>query len=283
MSNYLRVLAQDPRIRALVATHTPELLDLTTARVYEVARESGQRRVRQLGAVVRENILELGLHPSDLLRRQRGIVLVEGTHDQIVLDVMFGELFRSLRVDVVPVRGATQLTPAKIGWLFEYTPAHVFVMLDNISTGEVARLWQDATGELAISGLDAATAVLDAAPCLKTDEGKILRQLLQDGLKQGRESRITPHGLSRPDIIDYLPVESLVPGGGNWNELRRRHVVARANKKNVPKDFKRWLSTELQADFGSDAVREAVEASDRIPSDLLRLAKEIEARLTEPD
>jgi energy-coupling factor transporter ATP-binding protein EcfA2 len=282
MSSYLAELAQDPRMRVFVATHTPELLDLAAARVYQVARTSGQRSVRQLDAVTRENMLELGLHPSDLLRRQRGIVLVEGTHDQTVLEAFFGELFRALRVDVLPVRGATQLTPAKIGWLFQYTPAHIFVMLDNISTGEVARVWKDATDELATSGLNAASQILDVAECLKTEEGKILRQLLQDGLAQGRESRITPHGLSSPDIIDYLPVERFVPGGTSWDELRRRHADARQDTKNVPRDFKKWLEVQLRADFGEDAIREAVEACDFVPADLLRLAKEVEARVTAP-
>ncbi len=144
MASYLADLTADGSTRLLVATHSPELLDLPAARVFEVTRSRGLRKVSSLSPPTRDNMTSLGLNPSDLLRRQRGFVLVEGEHDELLLKTLFEDELRSLRVEVLPLRGAHQLTPAKIGFLFDYTPAHIFIMLDNIDWKDMYETWERA-------------------------------------------------------------------------------------------------------------------------------------------
>ena len=280
MADYLGRLSGDGATRIVAATHSPELLDLNASRVYEVARRRA-RTVTPLTQITREDMRSLGLQPSDLLRRQRGFILVEGEHDEIVLDTLFGDQLRALQVEVLPMRGTRQLSPAKIGFLFTYTPGHVFIMLDNVSTAQLDETWQVALGHRrAGRGEEAITTLADAS-CLRSDEGKKLREVLQHALSDGQSERITPHGLGRADIIEYLPVDALVPAGLEWSDLRERHQQARTEAPTkTARDFKAWLCARFGADFGPDAMRSAAAALDVPPPDLLRLLKVVEAHAT---
>ena len=149
MARYFNCLSRTPEPHMIVATHSPELLETDTARVYEVSRmKGGWRRLQVLDAASRENMTALGLQPSDLLRRQRGLVLVEGRHDELILEELFGAEMRRLRVETLPLRGTSELSPAKISFLFDYTPAHMFLMLDNIQTDELTTVWEQALAHL---------------------------------------------------------------------------------------------------------------------------------------
>lgn len=264
----------------LIATHSPELLDFEDARLFEVSRQQGRRRLRALPPIARNSMSELGLLPSDLLRRQRGIVLVEGLHDQVVLEALFGDEMRRHRVEVLPLRGTHQLSAARIAFLFDYTSAHIFVMLDNILTAALHETWETASDYAQRGELEAAVGVLDQAECLAGDsEGRVMRELLQRVVLDGRADRLTPHGLSEADVIEYLPVSELVPyPTGDWRELRARHSLAREDDKRTPKDFKKWLETRLDANFSGEFLTRATTALDAIPPDFLRLLKTIEAR-----
>ncbi|RYU15550.1 ATP-dependent nuclease [Nocardioides iriomotensis] len=283
MADYLSTLATDGSTQLLLATHSPELLDLNAASVYEIARRNGRRRLSQLTSVAREDMDELGLLPSDLLRRQRGFILVEGLHDEVVLDELFGDELRRQRVEPLPMRGTTELSPAKIAFLFEYTPAHVFVLLDNVMTAELSDAWGRVLELTADGQLDAAQEALSSAASLNTDEGKKLRKVLTEVVLDGQAARLTPFGLTAADVIEYLPVEVLVPGGTDWRALRERHRVSRETSKKTPKDFKTWLKIALDADFSQESVRAAVQRLDHIPPDLLRLLKTIEAHAQPSD
>ena len=118
------------------------------------------------------------------------------------------------------------------------------------------------------------------AECLETDEGRKLAKVLVHALLNGQAHRVTPHGLSCGDIIEYLPVRPLVPVDETWTELRRSHAERRAADKKTPRDFKKWLEQDHKADFGDDALRTGVGALDAIPPDLLRMWKTIEAHVS---
>lgn len=281
MAQYLSALATTGAVSLLVATHSPELLDLGHARLFEVTRIGGRRQVRRLPPLARESLETLGLLPSDLLRRQRGIILVDGLHDQLVLESLFGPELHALRTDVVPLRGTQQLSAAQIGFLFDFTPAHVFVMLDNLRTAALADIWEAAVREAQSGNLPGAVAHLDGAECLDgSSEGRVMRELLQHVVEAGNADRLTPHGLSHPDVIEYLPVGSLIgPGpGGTWAELRVQHARQRAEQKGTARDFKAWLRQRHGADFSPESLMRAVGTLDEIPADLLRLLKTVEAR-----
>jgi len=70
---------------------------------------------------------DLGLNPSDMLRRTKGIILVEGEHDlEILLGALGSELDR-LGVTVLPTRGGSKLkTVVDSRFLYEFTDAVLF-------------------------------------------------------------------------------------------------------------------------------------------------------------
>jgi hypothetical protein len=88
--------------------------------------------------------------------------------------------------------------------LFDYTPAHIFVMLDNVRTGELTNTWNGALKQLDRGRRDLAVAALDRAQCMRTEEGRKLREVLQAAMENHEAERITPHGLTAEDIIEYL-------------------------------------------------------------------------------
>jgi hypothetical protein len=259
-----------------VATHSPELMNARDAEVIQVRRAEGRMELTPLSDVDRDTMHQLGLSPSDLLRRQRGLLLVEGLHEELILAAILGEELRRLRVDLLALRGVTALTPAVSRFIFKYTPAHMFVMLDNLSTQQIADTWTEARELAASGGIERAKALVVEQISGKKVEGRALREILTAALEDGEADRLTPYGMSLPDILDYLPVRKLVPGKKTWAELRAQHD---AEKGSTPefRDFKNWLRKARGADLSDDGIREAVSSMDVLPPDFTRLLKTIEA------
>ena len=84
-----------------------------------------------------------------------------------------------------------------------------------------------------------------------------------------------PYGLAARDIIEYLPVEVLVPGcaGKSWGELRHEHDAAegRWDRSKGLHDFKNWLRHTYGADTSVGNIRKAAEAMDTVPDEVTRL------------
>lgn len=174
--------------------------------------------------------------------------------------------------------------------LFDHTNAHLFALLDNTNATLVADIW-NAAQEAAIQGdLERAKNIVvegitDKINTVKNTDGEAgyLRSWLTRALSAGLNGRITPTGLSRADIIEYLPVERFVPNASSWRQLRAAHAadLARHPGANVPKDFKKWLARNYSADFSPASLHEAAQGID-VPQEFERLMKEIEARSTMP-
>jgi hypothetical protein len=265
----------------LVATHSPEFLDHPGATTIQVTRssETGATEYRHMDPADRLDLAAFGLNPSDLLRRQRGLLLVEGRHDEDVLAALMGDTLARLRVEVVAMRGASQL-PATIESqvLFDFTDAHVFVMLDNLDADRIEHAWATARAAADADDMAAAVAALGAALSGKVSEERWLREWLTKAIRKGRSSRVTPLGLSRQDIIEYLPVERLVPRKGSWADLRLRHDEARVEGQRHP-DFKTWLRQRYSASLSDEDVESAARSMYLIPDEFVALGRTIEAVL----
>ncbi|MCL3836866.1 ATP-dependent nuclease [Aeromicrobium duanguangcaii] len=286
MASFLRRTA-DREHRFLVATHSPELLDASESAVIQVSRQvEGPPAMAVLSHADRDAMGELGLTASDLLRRQRGFLLVEGQHDMDVVDIVLGEELRRLRVEVLPLRGATQLSAARSRFLFEYTDAHVIVMLDNLHTQRVIDGWADVRSARLRDGLDAARHELMTAfaPSRfgKGTEIRILTEFLSAALDSDDWHRVTPFGLSDGDVIEYLPVRELVPGKRSWAELRADFEYEITNGQTKARNFKAWLASR-GAQISDEMVRQAARSLPEIPRDLQLLIKTLEARTSDRD
>lgn len=286
VARYLREQASDPRRVSVAATHSPELLDSDPTSIYEVARGAGVRgrsvvRPLDLGAIA--SLENLGLNPSDLLRLSRVFLLVEGRHDEVVLDAFIGQELRSARVRVLPLRGIAgdklrSVVESKV--LFESTSAHLVTLVDNLPSELVRGAWERACHAKLLESVDAAKLILERE--LKgqlgsdSTEARWVAEWLTAALDRSYEGRITPEGLAEKDIIEYLPVESLVPGASSWGSLRSDHEEARAAKGSAERDFKNWLRKTRDADFGDESLRRAAKQV-AVPPEFLRLIAVLQA------
>lgn len=254
--------------RVVVASHSPEVLDLPDAQLLHVARrDKPHTEVMPLTAPSRGTLSAFGLTPSDLLRRQRAFLLVEGRHEEIVLDGLIGDALHEARVDVLPLRGGREL-PATIDsqFLFHYTDAHIIAMLDAVSAKHIQGVWHEALTLVERPDADAASEYLRKQIPGKQPERKWLREFLTLGLSKRQEQRLTPFGLTAGDIVEYLPVELIVGGNESWPDLRMRH-----SREGGSTPFKPWLTKRYGADFSAERIRAAVKAMDTIPEEFTAL------------
>jgi len=257
------------------ASHSPSLLSMQSIVPVKVEASA----ILKLESHARDVLLDLGLTPADVLSSRRGFLLVEGIHDEVVLRELLGDEIASLGVEILPLHGGTKL-PGSIEsqMLFDYTEAIAFALLDAISMSTFTDAWATARELQADSSTDAAKVhLLTRIPDSEArEETKWLRTWLMRALDKGVGDRAHPVGLSRRDVVEYLPVGELVPGATAWEELRAVHVRRLEEREgNVPKDFKRWLEREKGADFSIGALRLACRSMDHIPDDLTSAVNEM--------
>lgn len=279
MATALADVAAEPKRQIIAATHSPELLNLQSVRLIQVRKQGdGPSSLVPLGGVDLTALHDLGLNPSDLLRRQSVFLLVEGQHDELVFKTLIGTELDRLRVEILPLRGASKL-PGTIEsrLLFDFTDAHLFVVLDNLEADEVREIWSEAQATYLANDADVAGELLRAWAKLdkSSKEKEWLTQWLSRALEKGRRERVTPFGLRKADIIEYLPVERFVPNGRSWEALRKEHRQA-AELKREYKDFKQWLTLKYKARFNPNVIVAAAEAAD-VPGEFMDLVSKIHA------
>jgi hypothetical protein len=151
--------------------------------------------------------------------------------------------------------------------LLEFTDARLVVALDKLDAPRVQATWDDARVTFVDKGLEAAIAELDAALPGKELEERALKDLCRKALEDRRAERLEVFGFSRTDILDYLPIELLVPdahaAGKTWYDLHQEHEGEQTRKKQRS-NFKRWSDERYNSRLrNDDAVREAIRRSPR--------------------
>jgi predicted ATPase len=272
MARGLTEIAAELNLCVVVASHSPELLNLAEASVHCVRRMDqgfmNNQQIHPIGTVQREQLDELGLLPGDLLRRQRGFLLVEGQHDAIVLQTLIGPALAELRVEILPLRGAGRLkSTLDSRVLYDFTDAHIFVMLDALDSVEVSRIWHEAC-RLAKNGshTDAITYVLDGMRQFKADEAGMMSSFMTRAIERGLEQRHSPVTLNAKDILEYLPVEKFVAGASSWDDLRDE-CQSSISSDFSGTQFKNWLRNAKKADLSEANIRLACQQMDEIPSE----------------
>lgn len=289
MARGLDALAANGR-QVLVATHSPEVLNQPDISLIHVRRPAGQAaQISQMApGAMTHSTAELGLLPSDLLGIYRVFLLVEGTHDEIVIEALLREELERDRVKIVPMRGGSKL-PGSIEsqLMFDMSSAHLIAVLDNVTHQRIADIWQGAQERFLTTNEEAAIAYLtQETRDIKGDEITWITQWLARALKKRVHERLTPFGLSAADVIEYLPVEVIAPRAGkDWPSLRLEHEAAKPslNKPKGLHDFKQWLKKTYAADVSPANIRTAANAVTDVPDELKRLGyriREISSRRT---
>jgi len=261
-----------PDLVIIVASHSPSFLRPDIARLHHVERDSeGSVRIQSLPNIDLNEIEQLGLSASDLLQLTRVVVLVEGAHEEWVLEAMYGEDFAAMGVRVLSMRGAKQLRAAAEGrLLFDFTEAHVVVLLDNTNaksareTWELAcQSWRNSTGENSDSRKQAVLEIVDRMHRSRDDtEGKALKEFCNAAIFNERFDRVRIAGLSKPDIQEYFDSHHFAgkkSPAATFQELRRQWEDAGGSGRLGP--HKRWLTTVHGFKFTRTNFRSAVEAA----------------------
>lgn len=265
----LTELADELQVPVIVATHSPVFLNDRAAKLFHVQRSSdGTTTLASVPGGLREEMESLGLDAADLLQFCRVVLLVEGQHELLILDELFRGEFKAAGIELFSTRGAKNLgSAADASFLWRYTEAHVMVLVDNEDDEAVATIWTRA--QRAGSEEDQLRALSELKVGGKA-EGKFLQEFCSAVLSHGQANRVSIHGLSLPDILEYLPVGSFAPKAKSrsWASLRDDYVASASGK-----NFKEWMRTSHAADYSDANVLDAVRALDAIPEDLSRVAR----------
>lgn len=273
--------SKDPRQILIAATHSPELLNADGARIIEVRRGGaprGRSLVQELDPTDLDALADLGLLPSDLLRRTRAFLLVEGAHDEALIDELFGDRLRRARVQILPLRGATKLAgtiDSRV--LFDFTSAVLVALLDNQDIEEVREAWRIALTDRATKPIEEVTSALADNLTSQNDETRFMREWLTSALRKGVEGRVLPYGLIAKDVIEYVPPGTLIDTDLSWQQLRAAHQEAVRSTKGTPRDFKKWMELTYRVAITPQQLREAAQSLGTIPTELERLMKTLEA------
>ncbi|WP_447646187.1 ATP-dependent nuclease [Nocardioides zeae] len=262
MGHGIRTLA-DRGIRTVLATHSPELLDREIGDIRYVRRRS----VNGEGCVIpmaRFDAIQdsLGLNPSDFLRRAKGFALVEGEHDREVLRGMVGDELGAMEIEILAVRGSTKLkTVVDSQFLYRFTDAVLFPILDGVGLPALAELWQRHI-DLARTGSihEVVDSLLRELRSQFGESGKHLGEFLGPSLKSGTFERVLPLGIPQSDVLECLPVAAFIPSAQSWGELR---AAGTENNRNIPQtetQFKDYLKRR-GADLSPERIRQVAQSA----------------------
>jgi hypothetical protein len=263
----LRWLTEERNIQLFIATHSPLFMNYQNAKLFEIRKEIYGSKIYELNNNLRESMHELGLEPVDLLRQISTFLIVEGQHELDIFQELFNEELIKRKVHLLPLRGATNLSSiVNSSFIFDFSNAKISIILDNLEIDEVQKIWKEAIQMTDRNELDEAKKfILRKLPAGDRIENKFLREFMNRVLEENLTDRIELFGMSKKDIIEYLPADYFITGS-NWESLTQEFKVQQEEK-----DFKKWLGKKYKADFSSENIRKAVQEMDSIHTDLTNL------------
>ncbi|HWG55948.1 MAG TPA: AAA family ATPase [Gaiellaceae bacterium] len=250
----------------VVATHALELLNLPreSTDIFFVERQPGETsQARRVSDTLLRELQErgdaLGVLPSDYLRVARGVLVVEGEHDAVVLNHFFGAELTAARALILRLRGAYEaLALAELEYLARLQ-LPIVLLLDNIRKEQVERprLPADATAE--------------------EKQWFKLRAFLHD---PNVTVDLASHGLQ--DIIAALPAQAVAQaalrfGGAmftSWDEVSDAAARRRVNLKDQ-------LAQTVGVPVDARLLAEALAATDEPPPVLRRVVDSVIALLSD--
>jgi hypothetical protein len=255
----------------VVATHSAAMLNAQDFRLHHVDRDAdGLIVARAMPSAIRRELDILGLDAADALQLTRVFLVVEGHHDQLIFEHLLGDELDAERAVVIPMHGATHLNDVLDSqMIFEFTSAAALIVLDNIEGARAKSVCEEVHELTRAGNPEGAEQVLNERLSGKrSGEERFLRQFLSKAVATGRFDRVSAASLVEADILEYLPVDALVPGATSWGELHERHAQHRGTQ------FKPWLIAEHGADLSDSSLLAAIERMDEVPHDFVMVLEE---------
>jgi energy-coupling factor transporter ATP-binding protein EcfA2 len=205
----------------VIASHSPTFIDRPDWRTLHV-RDGGVELLPPEAAVSRTALArDLGVTTGELLSTVEHLLVVEGEHDRLVLEELWGAELRAAGIVVVRMLGTHNiLATVDLDFIERFLDVDMTVMLDHTRLERLAK------------------------PGERTQEERKLLHLRRTAKARGR--RFSEIGLERPDIVCYLSetaVRSLHPTFPGWSS-----VIAKLPDR--PLRFKEdWLLGRFQVDL----------------------------------
>jgi energy-coupling factor transporter ATP-binding protein EcfA2 len=241
----------------VVATHSPEFLNLPNANVIHVIKGAAFN----LTKIEREKFVDLGIRPSDLLAGTKIFLLVEGEHEKIIFETMFQDELERMRCRIIVARGAKNMKDIfESQFIFDFSDAVVLSLLDNTDSKDVESVWKESKRLAQIGDIDhAGEYIRQSLPGNKSGENVFLSQFLSLALTNGEHERVEVYGLSKPDIVFYFQTSDFGMKK-SWEELIELN-------KSDGQSFKGWATKKFNADFSISAIERAALNCNSIPAD----------------
>jgi hypothetical protein len=271
-----RLVAEFEDVAIMSATHSPAFLDPRHgANLLHVSLTGSGKTVvsaLELGVgqlSLNEESNRLGVSPSDILAMTRVAVIVEGIHDQIVLEECLSQDIRQSGARVFVMRGTDHAAALPdMQFLFDALDAPIVVVVDNVIQLRVMPIWQRAVDAFRSKDLKLAERTLaELASRSATKEELALAELGRRAIKVGRLSRITPFGLEKPDILDYLSPKYFNLDADDWQAYKTAFQARRSPRGS----FKDFMRREYSAKINVSAVSKAAKGVDSVPEDFAAL------------
>ena len=226
-----------------VATHNLRIFDTdfpSTSRLMITAPLHEPRKLKRLDEedeLLTELVEEMGFSPGEVLLLTKYFLMVEGPHDQIVLEGLFGKEFKQASVKIIPLHG---LKRAEKSFLDSELAASLKIpmglLVDNIRLGE------------------------------RTGESKAIDRLLRECESAGKSVDVFP--LTKADILDYLPDEVVAEfcqsEFDGWKVARERYdAEGEAQEASRRLDFKSWVRTSYGVELDRESIRKMVSETKR--------------------
>lgn len=262
-------------VPVIVTSHSAAFLNLPEARLVHVERDlQGFTAVAPLATPATLSLLDLtaklGLSPADALQLTRLWLVVEGRHDQALLQAVFGDELADLRVEILPTHGAHNVRSViESQLLMLYTTAPVLVLLDMSGYGHLAEIWRNAR-TAANEGHEGVAKRMLMEAAETSDLSKVERaavDLALAAIDTGHWRRLHLHVLSKPDIIYYLPAGAVVPGHGTWDEITAAYRQDRFEREGI----KEWLKRRHAIGVSTKSISRTARNLDEVDQDLTDL------------
>jgi len=275
LENGLKRISENFGAITIVATHSPAFLDDKTNKLVHVSQDDeGNTTAEAMPADMRSRLTDLGLDASDLLQFCRRIALVEGEHELVIFETLWADEFRNNGVELFALRGLRSLQLAQDAqFLFKFSKAEIFIILDNEDNKVIGDIWQRACA--AADSDEDYIAILDELKKSKRgSESIFLAEFCVKAIKYDSRERVGLFAFDLPDITEYFPVSTFIEKvnkNKDWLELRLEFETELAKSKNLPANFKQWLTTRYGASFDSELLKRTVSALDAIPQEFTAL------------
>jgi hypothetical protein len=222
---------------------------------------------------VQEAALRLGIDLTDVLASMYLAVIVEGSHDAIVIEELLRGEDNTDRMLLIEGRGARSMTSiADARLLVDFCDLRLLIVLDNVANDRYQPILESLKN-LSDQGVAVKKAIkesgLEGLQMDSTPEERTLNEILERGARRGILDRIDIHGLPARDIVELLPASSF------GLEHDWPHYGKEFRSASGTSNFKTWLRDEYHVSISKKTIRKAVTGLDQMTAGLVALQEAV--------